>query len=71
MIQFMPATYQNGHLILKQKLHETLEGQTLNIIVITGEAVTEKKERFLNFANKYAFNLPADYHFNRDELQAR
>ncbi len=71
MIQFMQATYQNGHLILKQELNETLEGQILNIIVITGQAVAEKKERFLDFADKYAFNLPVDYHFNRDELHAR
>jgi len=71
MIHFIQATYQNGQLILQQKLNKALEGQTLNIIVITGETTAGKKEQFLNFVDKLAFNLPADYHFNRDEIYAR
>ncbi len=71
MIQFMQATYQDGHLILKQKLNKTLEGQTLNVIIITSEAIAERKEHFLNFVDKFAFHLPADYQFNRDELHDR
>ena len=68
MIQFMQATYQNGQLVLKEKLNEALEGKTLNIIVITEEAMAHKKEHFLNFVDSVAFSLPSDYRFNRDEL---
>jgi hypothetical protein len=77
MIQFMQATYQNGQLILKQKLNEALEGKTLNIIVITEEAMARrsqmahKKEHFLKFVDSVSFSLPSDYRFNRDELYAR
>jgi len=39
MVQFMQATYHKGQLVLQQKLNEALEGKTVNIIVITGEAV--------------------------------
>jgi hypothetical protein len=71
MVQFMQATYHNGQLILKQKLNEALEGKTLNIIVITEEAIPHKKAHFLNFVDRISFNLPSDYRFNRDELHAR
>jgi len=71
MVQFMQATYHNGHLILQHKLNDALEGKTLNIIVITEETMTHKKEHFLNFVDRITFNLPADYRFNRDELHAR
>ncbi len=71
MIQFMQATYQDGQLILKQKLNEATEGQTLNIIVITDKTVPHKKDHFLNFVDNITFPLPSDYHFNRDELHAR
>jgi hypothetical protein len=71
MYQIMQATYQNGHLILNQKLKDALEGQTLNIIVLTDNIIAEKKERFLDFVDRYAFSLPVNYHFDRDELHAR
>jgi predicted DNA-binding antitoxin AbrB/MazE fold protein len=71
MVQFMQATYQNGQLILKQKLNKTLEGKTVNIIVITEEAMAHKKEHFLEFVDSVTFTFPSDYRFNRDELHAR
>ena len=71
MVQFMQATYQNGQLLLKQKLNDALEGKTLNIIVIAEEAIIHKKEHFLDFVDGVTFNLPSDYRFNRDELHAR
>ena len=67
----MQATYQNGQLILKEKLNEALEGKTINIIVITEEAMAHKKEHFLEFVDSIIFTLPSDYRFNRDELYAR
>jgi hypothetical protein len=71
MYQIVQATYKNGRLILNQKLNDALEGQTLNIIILTDNIIAEKKERFLNFVDRYAFSLPANYYFNRDELHVR
>jgi len=71
MIQFIQATYKNGQLILQKKLSDSLEGETLNVIVMTKQPVADKKEDFLKFADTVGFNLPTDYSFNRDELYAR
>ena len=71
MYQFVQATYQNGHLILTQKLNDILEGQTLNIIILTEDIIAEKKEHFLSFVDRFAFSLPPNYYFNRDELHDR
>jgi len=71
MYQIVKATYQNGRLILKQKLKDILEGQTLKVIVLNDDVSLKKQERFLNVVDRYAFNLPENYHFNRDELYAR
>ena len=71
MVEFTQATYQDGQLTLKRKLSEGLEGKTLNIIILSEEASFQKREAFLNFVDNFAFTLPADYLFNRDELHAR
>ncbi len=71
MYQVAQAVYQNGRLILNQKLSNVLEGQTLKVIIYNEDTTQAKKDRFFSFVDSHAFNLPTDYHFNRDELYAR
>ncbi len=71
MIEILQATYQNGHLILNKKLAANLEGKTLNLIILETNLLQTKKERFLEFLAQQAFDLPANYTFNRAELYER
>lgn len=71
MAQIVQATYQSGNLILEKELKDVTEGQTLTVMVLDTDKSTLNKARFLSFVARYDFNLPADYHFNRDELYAR
>ncbi len=71
MSKMVRALYQNGNLILQEKLDSALEGQTLHVIVLEAEARRTKKEQFLNFVQQNGFALPSDYHFDRNELYDR
>jgi hypothetical protein len=71
MTQILQATYQNGNLILNQRLKNVVEGQVLKVMVLDSDNVALKKERFLTFVDRYAFKIPANYRFDRDELHAR
>ena len=71
MTQILQATYQNGNLVLNQRLRNVVEGQVLKIMVLDSDNVALKKERFLTFVDRYAFKIPVNYRFDRDELHAR
>jgi predicted DNA-binding antitoxin AbrB/MazE fold protein len=71
MTQIVQATYQNGYLRLNQKLKNVSEGQTLTVMVLETGKTAFNKARFLSFVARYTFKLPADYHFDRDEIYAR
>jgi predicted DNA-binding antitoxin AbrB/MazE fold protein len=71
MSQIIQVTYQSGHLILREKLKDVREGQTLKIMVLEGDDKAGKKGQFLDFVDRYAFKLPDDYRFDRDALHAR
>lgn len=65
------ATYKNGALILDEKLGNEKEGKKFKVILFEQESKRAKKERFFEFIEKHAFKLPADYHFDREELHER
>lgn len=68
MHKVLTGTYQNGVLILNEKMSQAMEGKTFKIIIREEIAQEGKKELFLKNVNKYAFQLPNDYKFNREEL---
>jgi len=65
------ATYKNGAFIPDQSLEQEQEGKQFRLIVIEKEKVGTEKKRFLRFVEKYAFALPEDYRFNREEIYER
>lgn len=71
MSKMVQAVYQNGSLILQEKLDPILEGQILHVIVLEAEALQAKKEQFLNFVRQHGFALPPNYRFDRNELYDR
>ena len=50
MYKILEATYHQGHLILKDKLSQSLEGKPIKIIVL--EESDSKKENFLEKVDK-------------------
>jgi predicted DNA-binding antitoxin AbrB/MazE fold protein len=68
MHKVLTATYQNGVLILNEKMSETMEGKTFKVIIREEIDTENRKQRFFKAVNKYAFHLPNDYKFNREEL---
>jgi predicted DNA-binding antitoxin AbrB/MazE fold protein len=50
----LTATYQNGVLILNEKMSEAMEGKTFKIIIREEIAQESKKQLFLKNVNKYA-----------------
>ena len=80
MSKVLHATYQNGKLVLDEKLDTALEGQKLTLILIEDatrlsnsvEQTSEpRKQRFLEQLKQHSFKLPEDYTFNREELYER
>jgi hypothetical protein len=80
MLKILEATCHNGELVLNEKLSPELEGKKLKITILEGEEqeTTEDIEarraritRCLEHAEKYSFQLPLDYKFNRDEIYDR
>lgn len=71
MQKVLTATYQNGVLILNEKMSQAMEGKTFKVIIREEIDKESRKERFFKNINKYAFQLPNDYKFNREELYER
>ena len=80
MSKVLHATYQDGSLVLDEKLDTALEGQKLTLILIedaaqlpndAGQSLEPRKQRFLEQLQQYFFKLPKDYKFNREELYER
>lgn len=71
MQKVLTATYQNGVLILNEKMGQAMEGKTFKVIIREEIDKESRKERFFKHVNKYAFQLPSDYKFNREELYER
>ncbi len=65
------ATYKNGILILDERLGIEKEGKKFKVILFERESNKAKKERFFDFIEKHAFELPKDYEFDREELHER
>jgi predicted DNA-binding antitoxin AbrB/MazE fold protein len=68
MYKIAQAVYQNGSLILSEKLSSELEGKSLKVIILDTDEIETKRERFFQLVDKHTFALPEDYQFNRDEL---
>jgi len=71
MYKILQATYQNGHLVLNEKLSSEMEGRNLKLIILDTDSPQAKKEQFFRFIDTQAFALPEDYQFNREELYDR
>ncbi|MGP1382820.1 MAG: hypothetical protein ACTS2F_04620 [Thainema sp.] len=79
MSKVLRATYQDGNLVLDEKLDAALEGQKLTLILIENtdsstqsEADLEKRKRqFLDKAKRYSAKLPTGYKFEREEAHER
>jgi len=79
MSKLLSATYQNGSLILDEKLDSALEGKKLTLMLVedaesSAQSEMEPKERtqkFLEWAQQYSAKLPADYKFDREEAHER
>jgi predicted DNA-binding antitoxin AbrB/MazE fold protein len=71
MTTMVEAVYHNGALVPKRRLEHLREGQTVHVIVsISGEAEAARA-RFWQFVADHQIILPADYHFQREELYER
>lgn len=74
MVKMIEATYRDGNLILSQTLHSDLEGKKVRVLVFETPEIDEKiigkanKKNFLEHAKKFAFKLPEEYQFNREEI---
>jgi len=71
MSQILEAVYQNGNLILKEKLSSNLEGKSVKLIILENDQTEQKKEQFLKQIDQHHFPLPQNYQFNRDEIYER
>jgi hypothetical protein len=78
MVKIVQATCTNGELVLSEKLNPELEGKTLQIMIFehsesheTMNSRETKIKEFLAQVNKYSFEIPSDYKFNREEIYDR
>jgi len=71
MYKVCEATYSDGKLVLSEKVSSDHEGKSLKVIVIDRDGIEFKKGRFFELVKKHAFDLPADYRFDREEANAR
>ncbi|MCP4345798.1 MAG: hypothetical protein GY795_09760 [Desulfobacterales bacterium] len=65
------ATYKDGAFIPDQNLGMDKEGKKFKIFIVEEEKTEIRKEQFFRFVEKYAFSLPEDYKFDREELHER
>jgi len=63
--------YQDGNLILSEKLNSDMEGKHLRVIILGTDDSKTKQERFFQLVDKHAFALPVNYQFDRAELYDR
>jgi predicted DNA-binding antitoxin AbrB/MazE fold protein len=77
MNKIIQATYQDGNLVLDEKLDQSLEGRKLTLILVKDfaelqddvEQVLEpRKQLFLEQLQQHSFRLPEEYQFNREAL---
>lgn len=81
MSKVLQATYHDGNLVLDEKLDPILEGQKVSLILIENpDSVSgsnseidmeERRQKFLEEAQKYSAKLPEDYKFDREEIYDR
>ncbi|HAG81856.1 MAG TPA: hypothetical protein DCL61_11990 [Cyanobacteria bacterium UBA12227] len=71
MYKISQAIYQNGSLILSERLSPTLEGKRFKVIILDTDEIETRRERFFQLVEKHNFALPVNYRFNRDELYDR
>lgn len=84
MNKVLQAIYQNGNLVLDEKLDAALEGKKLTLILIEEEMPSNvvqsevnlsdgenRKQQFLEKAKQYAAKLAPGYHFDREEAHER
>ncbi|NMG17954.1 hypothetical protein [Brasilonema bromeliae] len=78
MVKIVQATCTNGELVLSEKLNPELEGKTVQIMIFeqsesreTIDSRETKIQEFLARVNKYSFEIPSDYKFNREEIYDR
>ncbi len=71
MNKILDATYNDGKLILKDKLDSSNEGKNMKILLLNFDSVESKKKEFLNAVKNHSFKLPEDYKFNREEANER
>ena len=71
MYKISQAIYQNGHLILSEKLSPEMEGKNLKIIILGTDSVTAQRDNFFRLVDKHAFTLSENYKFDREDLYAR
>ena len=71
MYKILDATFQNGNLILSEKLSPALEGKSFKVIHLERDDLDRKKQQFLRLVDKHSFKLPGDYQFNREQLHER
>ncbi len=68
MYKVIPATCNNGNLILSEKLSDEWEGKSFKFILVETDEIEVKKQRFFEFVDQHSLILPDDYEFSRDQL---
>lgn len=80
MSKVIQATYQDGSLVLDEKLDAALEGKKLRVMLLddsdeevieTEQTLEPRKQRFPEQLQQHSFKLPENYVFNREELHER
>lgn len=68
-IQFKTHSY-DGIIEIPQEYQEFLDRE-LNVILLITEESAKRKALFFQSVEKHAFELPADYQFDRNEMNER
>jgi hypothetical protein len=68
-IQF--RTFAREGIIKIPSEYQDFLDKELNIIILTAEDTSKRKERFFESVKKHSFKLPPDYKFDRDEMNER
>jgi predicted DNA-binding antitoxin AbrB/MazE fold protein len=71
MYQILNARYENGRLLLDEKLLNIKDGKKVRVIVFDDENMMARKAEFFASMEKHQFDLPDDYRLNRDDLYER
>ncbi|HDN27956.1 MAG TPA: hypothetical protein ENG03_12855 [Thioploca sp.] len=68
-VQF--KTFARDGLIKIPSEYKDFLDKELSVILLLTEEAAKRKEHLFESVNKHAFKLPADYKFNRDEMNER